>query len=156
MTTVINTHLDQLEEYINDGNRDDAAMSLGIINLCMKRNTDPSVALRYSKLKRKYEELSRRTLLEEKIPTRQKNINVNSDNSQDVSDVVNIEQRNLQRLLDAKQQLNEAENVAADTLVELKKQGETMKTIKGNLRATDDELKVSNTFLNRMMKWWRR
>jgi hypothetical protein len=60
--------------------------------------------------------------------------------------------KSLNRLLRAQQQLHEAESSALDTL---KAQGEVLRTTRGNLRAGQEELRVSNTFKNRMSRFWR-
>lgn len=62
----------------------------------------------------------------------------------------------LDRLKDARAILLECEEVGANTLTDLKRQRDVLTSVQSNLKNTESELTVSNTFLNRMMRWWRK
>ncbi len=85
-----------------------------------------------------------------------------------------MQQDGLSRLEAARAQLYEAEETAHETLGHLHSQRESLQRVRGNvcrgsprallvaltqgafqLKEAGTELTVSNTFLNRMGKWWR-
>lgn len=67
-----------------------------------------------------------------------------------------IESMGLERLQECVRQLDESEEIGKATLANLKVQGEALHRIHDNLKVVQDELSVSQKFLNRMGKWWRR
>lgn len=66
------------------------------------------------------------------------------------------EQKKVSRLEDALVQLNEAEQDGINIVNQLAIDREKLQRVQTNLREVRGELEVSNTFLNRMSRWWRK
>lgn len=65
------------------------------------------------------------------------------------------EANNLRRLEEAKQQLLAAEDAGSETLDNLKRQRETMRQVKDNLKKINDDLGVAGNLIKAMRSWWR-
>ena len=135
----LDNQLDIIDEYIETGHLYDAKLILDLIKPLIKRNDNPQIALRYSKTCRNYNASIKKELISDKQ-----------------TQTVPSENGNLDRLIEAKKQLEESEQVGRETLNHLQQQRETLERVKGNLKETNDGLNTSNKFLNRMSSWWRR
>jgi len=63
--------------------------------------------------------------------------------------------QNLKILEKCRKTLHQTETIGSNILVNLSMQHEQLENIKNYTKDIDEEQKVSMTFLNRLMKWWR-
>lgn len=68
---------------------------------------------------------------------------------------INSKETNLSRLRGALSTLKDTEKIADDTLLNLDIQKKQLKKSKENIKTTDGELSRSNSFINRMLQWWK-
>jgi FtsZ-binding cell division protein ZapB len=129
-------YLDDAEADLAEHNYDDASISLRMA----KGDVD---MLKDLHLTSRYKNLSARLVKESLL------------HKTDTDRSIQTEKTSLDRLLAAKQQLIETEEVAVMTLTDLKKQGEQLKKTKDNLQTVDEELSVSQKILRNMSRWWR-
>jgi len=145
---LLDSHLESVEEALDDKDFVEAYASLDVVKLMLKRNDNAQQALRYSKLRRRYDTELKTELTKTYGPDNPANLDKKSQ-----TDVTM--QKGLDRLIEARRQLVESEEVAASTLTDLKIQREKLEKTKSNLKDTNDGLSTSNKYLNRMMSWWR-
>lgn len=149
---LLDTHLDSVEESLDEKDFAEAKISLDVVKLMLKRNDNAQLALRYSKLYRRYEAELKAELTQ--VDGKEHNAGDPTTVDKKIQTDITM-QKGLDRLIEARRQLLESEEVAASTLTDLKEQRDKLEKIKTNLKDTNEGLSTSNKYLNRMMSWWR-
>lgn len=133
--------LDNAEILLNKKDYKNVDDILRSIKVLLKRNDDPRLTLRYTKLHHRYE-IELQTIHEEKYTTTKSQTDISM-------------QSGLDKLIYARKQLYDTEGIAVSTLTELQEQRKSLESAKSNMISSNEELSMSKKIVNKLSAWWR-